>query len=120
MIKSQAKWAYYILFLSALAFVVMMVLSRDNTRRIREGWTQDLAKYSKPQTESTETKIEKITAVGESEHHKDISAFRDKLDARSNDLIANPPDTTDSTRYTTILWTTIGTVLLLAVFIKME
>jgi hypothetical protein len=120
MIKSQAKWAYYILILSALAYVIMMALSLDNTRHIREGWTPDLAKFSGKQTTSTNSKIEAVNAGPESEYQQTIGAFRDNLDGRLNDFIANPPDTTDTTRYTTILWTTLATVLLFAVFSKME
>lgn len=121
MIKSQAKWAYYILILLALVYVIMMALSLDNTRHIREGWTPDLANFSGTQTKANvNSKIEAVNAGPESEHQQTISTFRDNLDARLNDFIANPPDTTDTTRYTTILWTTLATVLLFAVFSKME
>ena len=120
MIKSQAKWAYYILILTALAYVIMMALSLDNTRLVREGWTSDLAKFSGIQTTSENSNLADITASLESKHQQEISKFRDKLNKRTTDFIANPPDTTDTTHYTTILWTTLATVLLLAIFIKME
>ena len=121
MIKSQAKWAYYILILSALAYVIMMALSLDNTRLVREGWTSDLAKFIGDETEAKAgTNLEDINAVAEINHQDKISTFRDNLNKRTTDFTANPPDTIDTTRYTTILWTTLATVLLLAIFIKME
>ena len=120
MIKRNAKLAYYILILSALAYVIMMALSLDNTRLVREGWTPDLAKFTGAQTTSTTNNLADITAGPESEHQQNLGKFRDKLDGRSKDFTENPPDTSDTTRYTTILWTTLGTVLLLAIFSKME
>ena len=120
MIKSQAKWAYYILILSALAYVIMMALSLDNTRLVREGWTSDLAKFTGDETEANHNNLAGIMAENESKHQDKISKFRDNLNKRTTDFTANPPDTTDTTRYTTILWTTLATVLLLAIFIKME
>jgi beta-lactamase regulating signal transducer with metallopeptidase domain len=120
MIKSQAKWAYYILILTALAYVIMMALSLDNTRLVREGWTSDLAKFAGTETTANINNLADITAESESKHQQKIGAFRDKLNKRTTDFIANPPDTTDTTHYTTILWTTLATVLLLAIFIKME
>lgn len=120
MIKSQAKWAYYILILSALAYVIMMALSLDNTRLVREGWTPDLAKFTGTQTTADNNNLESINAAAEITHQDVISKFRDNLNKRTTEFTANPPDTTDTTHYTTILWTTLATVLLLAIFIKME
>ena len=121
MIKSKAKSAYYILILSALAYVIMMALSLDNTRFVREGWTPDLTKFTGAQTTAlTGTNLADITAGPESYHQQKIGEFRDNLDDRTRDFTENPPDTSDTTRYTTILWTTLGTVLLLAIFSKMD
>jgi hypothetical protein len=121
MIKSKAKSAYYILILSALAYVIMMALSLDNTRLVREGWTPDLAKFSGTQTTARAgTPLDEITPGPELDHQQKIGMFRDNLDDRTRDFTENPPDTSDTTRYTTILWTTLGTVLLLAIFSKMD
>ena len=118
-IKSRAKWAFYILILSALAYVFLMLFSLDNTRAI-EGLTSDL-----PQFIGTQNNVNSIggnASADEIAFQNSIESRRKALDSRLKDLKTNKPnkDIYSSTTYTSIVWATLATVLLFVVFTGME
>jgi uncharacterized integral membrane protein len=118
MIKSRAKWAFYILILSALAYVFLMLFSLDNTMAI-EGLTPDWGNKS----ENTATGIDGNASPDEVAFQKDIESRRKILDTRLYDLKTNKPDTSIhymTTTYTSIVWATLATVLLFVIFTEME
>jgi hypothetical protein len=120
-IKSRAKWAFYILILSALAYVFLMLFSLDNTRAI-EGLTPDLPKWESPKSENTATSIVGNASPDEIAFQNSIESRRKALDSRLKDLKTNKPDKDiySSTTYTSIVWATLATVLLFVVFTGME
>ena len=119
MIKSRAKWAFYILILSALAYVFLMLFSLDNTRAI-EGLTPALPPFSG--TQNTVTSIDGNASADEIAFQNSIESRQKALDSRLNDLKTNKPDKDiySSTTYTSIVWATLATVLLFVVFTGME
>lgn len=121
MIKSRAKWAFYILILSALAYVFLMLFSLDNTRAI-EGLTPDLPKWTSSKVENTATSIGGNASADEIAFQNSIESRRKALDSRLKDLKTNKPDRDiySSTTYTSIVWATLATVLLFVVFTGME
>lgn len=120
MIKSRAKWAFYILILSALAYVFLMLFSLDNTHAI-EGLTPDLPRWTN-KMENTATSIDGNASPDEVAFQSDIDSRRKALDSRLKDLKTNKPDRDiySSTAYTSIVWATLATVLLFVVFTGME
>ncbi len=120
MIKSRAKWAFYILILSALAYVFLMLFSLDNTRTI-EGLTPDLPRWTN-KMENTATSIDGNASPDEVAFQSDIDSRRKALAKRLKDLKTNKPDRDiySSTAYTSIVWATLATVLLFVVFTGME
>ena len=121
MIKSRAKWAFYILILSALAYVFLMLFSLDNTRAI-EGLTPDLPNWESPKSENTAISIDGDASPDEIAFQNSIESRRKALDSRLKDLKTNKPDKDiySSTTYTSIVWATLATVLLFVVFTGME
>ena len=121
MIKSRAKWAFYILILSALAYVFLMLFSLDNTRAI-EGLTPDLPNWESPMSENTATSIDGDASADEIAFQNSIESRRKALAKRLKDLKTNKPDRDiySSTAYTSIVWATLATVLLFVVFTGME
>jgi hypothetical protein len=123
MIKSRAKWAFYILILSALAYVFLMLFSLDNTRAI-EGLTPDLLPFSGTQNNvnSIDGNINSDASADEIAFQNSIESRRKALDSRLKDLKTNKPDKDiySSTTYTSIVWATLATVLLFVVFTGME
>jgi hypothetical protein len=119
MIKSRAKWAFYILILSALAYVFLMLFSLDNTRTI-EGLTPDLSPFSG--TQNNVNSISANASADEIAFQNSIESRRKALDSRLKDLKTNKPDRDiySSTAYTSIVWATLATVLLFVVFTGME
>lgn len=119
MIKSRAKWAFYILILSALAYVFLMLFSLDNTRAI-EGLTPDLLSFNG--TQNTVTSIDGNASPDEIAFQNSIESRRKALANRLKDLKTNKPDRDiySSTTYTSIVWATLATVLLFVVFTGME
>jgi uncharacterized integral membrane protein len=120
MIKSRAKWAFYILILSALAYVFLMLFSLDNTRAI-EGLTPDLPRWIN-KMENTATSIDGNASPDEVAFQNSIESRRKALAKRLKDLKTNKPnrDIYSSTTYTSIVWATLATVLLFVVFTGME
>ena len=120
MIKSRAKWAFYILILSALAYVFLMLFSLDNTRAI-EGLTPDLPRWTN-KMENTATSIDGNASPDEVAFQTSIESRRKALAKRLKDLKTNKPnrDIYSSTTYTSIVWATLATVLLFVVFTGME
>ena len=121
MIKSRAKWAFYILILSALAYVFLMLFSLDNTHAI-EGLTPDLPPWSSNKMENTATSIDGNASPDEIAFQNNIESRRKALAKRLKDLKTNKPDRDiySSTTYTSIVWATLATVLLFVVFTGME
>ena len=121
MIKSRAKWAYYILILSALAYVGLMTLSLNNTK---EGLTTNLALWSNrsSNTQSEGTIYSDITS-DEADFKQDINTYRAKLDSRLKDLKTNKPESLydyNTTSYTSTVWAILVTVLLFVIFMEIE
>jgi hypothetical protein len=118
MMKNRAKWSFYILILSALAYVFLMLFSLDSTK---EGLTPDLPQWTN-KMENTATSIDGNASPDEIAFQKDIESRRKLLDKRLKDLKTNKPDTNIhyTTTYTSIVWATLGTVLLFVIFTEME
>ena len=116
--RSKLKNAFYILVALALIYVFLVNASLDNT--IKEALTPN---FFKPTA---------FTANGESGanvtdelrlYQVDMTEYRSNLDNRLKDLKTNPPSkdvgyTTES--YITIVWATLGTVLLFFIFTELE
>ena len=116
--RSKLKNAFYILVALALFYVFLINASLNNT--IREALTPDF------------TKKTTFTGNGESGanvtdelrlYQVDMTKYRSVLDNRLKDLKTNPPSkdigyTTES--YTTVVWATLGTVLLFLIFTELE
>ena len=117
MIKSRAKWAFYILIMSALAYVFLMLFSLDSTK---EGLTPDLPRFNG--TQNSANSISANASADEIAFQNSIESRRKALAKRLNDLKKNKPnkDIYSSTAYTSIVWATLATVLLFVVFTGME
>ena len=120
--RSKLKNAFYILVALVLVYVFLINASLDNTSK--EALTPDF------------TKKTSFTGNGESGSNSPTDATpellsyqvnmknnRSYLDNRLKDLKTNPPNkdigyTTES--YTTIVWATLGTVLLFLIFTELE
>lgn len=115
MTKGRAKLGFYILLFSAIAYVMLMVFSLDNTQVI-EGLTLFTG------TENTATAVTGNASPGEVAFQKDIDDYRKTLDSRLKDLKTNKPDNIqyNTSAYTSIMWATLATVLLFVIFTEME
>jgi hypothetical protein len=120
--RSKLKNAFYILVALALVYVFLVNTSLNNTSK--EALTPDFTKQTT------------FTANGESGSNSpkdvtdelrlyqvDMTNYRSNLDDRLKDLKTNPPSkdigyTTES--YTTVVWATLGTVLLFLIFTELE
>ena len=108
MTKSSVKKGFYILLFSAIAYVLLMIFSLDNTRVVIEGLTPN---------EATEN-----ASADEVAFQKEIDTYRKSMDTRLKDLKTNKPDDIqyNTTAYTSIMWATLATVLLFVFFTEME
>lgn len=111
MTKSSVKKGFYILLFSAIAYVLLMIFSLDNTRVVIEGLTPNEA-----------TPVTGEASADEVAFQKEIDTYRKSLDTRLKDLKTNKPDDIqyNTTAYTSIMWATLATVLLFVIFTEME
>lgn len=119
--RSKLKNAFYILVALALVYVFLVNASLNNT--IKEAITPDFTKRefdsgSYPASESGSNVTDPLYL-----YQVDMTSYRSDLDDRLKDLKTNPPNkdigyTTES--YTTIVWATLGTVLLFLIFTELE
>jgi hypothetical protein len=119
MMKNRAKWSFYILILSALAYVFLMMFSLDSTK---EGLTPDLPRWTN-KMENTATSIDGNASPDEVAFQSDIDSRRNALDSRLKDLKTNQPVVDinyKTSTYTSIVWATLATVLLFVIFTEME
>ena len=113
--RSKLKNAFYILVALALVYVFLINASLDNT--IKEALTPDFTAFTE-NGESGANVTEQLRL-----YQVDMTEYRSDLDDRLKDLKSNPPSkdiryTTES--YTTIVWATLGTVLLFLIFTELE
>ena len=120
--RSKLKNAFYILVALALVYVFLINASLNNT--IREAISSDFTKQptftgsgesgsNSPKDVTDELRLYQV----------DMTNYRSDLDNRLKDLKTNPPSkdigyTTES--YTTVVWATLGTVLLFLIFTELE
>ena len=116
--RSKLKNAFYILVALALVYVFLINASLDNT--IKEAISPDFTKKTSFATngESGSDVTQELYL-----YQVDMTEYRSVLDDRLKDLKTNPPSkdigyTTES--YTTIVWATLGTVLLFLIFTELE
>ena len=119
MTKGRVKQGFYILLLSAIAYVMLMVFSLDNTLVV-EGLTQPLTTFTG--TQNTATAVDENASADELTFKENIEIYRNDLDSRIKNLKTNPPEDINynTTAYTGIMWATLGTVLLFVIFTEME
>jgi hypothetical protein len=119
MTKGRVKQGFYILLLSAIAYVMLMVFSLDNTHVI-EGLTQPLTSFTGQENEAQDMSEEAST--DEVAFKNDIDNYRKNLDSRLKNLKTSLPDNImyNTTAYTSIMWATLATVLLFVIFTEME
>ena len=119
MTKSSVKKGFYILLLSAIAYVLLMIFSLDNTHVI-EGLTQPLTSFTG--TPNAATTVTGNASDDEVAFKNNIDKYRKSLDTRLKDLKTNKPDDIqyNTAAYTSIMWATLGTVLLFVIFTEME
>ncbi len=115
MTKSRVKQWFYILLLSAIAYVMLMIFSLDNTDVV-EGLTPFTG------TPNTATTVTGNASDDEVAFQKEINTYRKGLDSRLKDLKTNKPDDIqyNTSAYTSIMWATLATVLLFVIFTEME
>jgi len=123
--RSKLKNAFYILIALALVYVFLVNTSLNNTSK--EALTPDFEKRvfdsgSNPQSESGSNRPKDVTDELRL-YQVDMTNYRSDLDNRLKDLKTNPPSkdigyTTES--YTTVVWATLGTVLLFLIFTELE
>jgi hypothetical protein len=120
--RSKLKNAFYILVALALVYVFLINASLNNT--IREAISSDFTKKTTFRTSGEYgTNIPKDVTDELRLYQVDMTNYRSVLDDRLKDLKTNPPSkdigyTTES--YTTIVWATLGTVLLFLIFTELE
>jgi len=142
--RSKLKNAFYILIALALVYVFLVNASLDNT--IKEAITGRISDKPTPwivfdaagfdangnydgksQPIRSETNaapdINGNVSTELESYYENIKKYRIDLDDRLKDLKTNPPNkdigyTTES--YTTIVWATLGTVLLFLIFTELE
>ena len=117
--KGRVKLGFYILLLSAIAYVMLMVFSLDNTHVI-EGLTPPLAPFTG--TQNRASSVTGNASTDEVAFQKNIDTYRKNLDSRLKDLKTNPPDNINynTAAYTSIMWATLATVILFVIFTEME
>jgi hypothetical protein len=120
--RSKLKNAFYILVALALVYVFLVNTSLNNTSK--EALTPDFEKQT-TFTENGESGSNRPKDVTDKLrlYQVDMTNYRSDLDNRLKDLKTNPPSkdigyTTES--YTTIVWATLGTVLLFLIFTEIE
>ncbi len=120
--RSKLKNAFYILVALALVYVFLINASLNNTSK--EALTPDFTKQTtftgngesgsnSPKDVTNDLRLYQV----------DMTNYRSDLDDRLKDLKTNPPSkdigyTTES--YTTVVWATLGTVLLFLIFTELE
>jgi hypothetical protein len=128
--RSKLKNAFYILIALALVYVFLINASLNNTSK--EALTPDFEKIvfdNVPDVTDNSQTIEDNSESGSDVTEKlrlyqvEMTNYRSDLDDRLKDLKTNPPSkdigyTTES--YTTIVWATLGTVLLFLIFTELE
>ncbi len=126
--RSKLKNAFYILVALALVYVFLINASLDNTSK------EALSPFSKREFDKDSSTVDDDSEVGNTNgvpnattklqlYQVDMTSYRSVLDDRLKDLKTNPPSkdigyTTES--YTTIVWATLGTVLLFLIFTELE
>ena len=128
--RSKLKNAFYILVALALVYVFLINASLNNTSK--EALTPDFTKRvfdnvadEIGNSQSLEDNSESGSDVTDKLrlYQVDMANYRSDLDNRLKDLKTNPPSkdigyTTES--YTTVVWATLGTVLLFLIFTELE
>jgi hypothetical protein len=126
--RSKLKNAFYILVALALVYVFLINASLNNT--IREANSPDFEKRvfdigDNPKSEEVDNNgVANGTATETLYNYQvDMTDYRSNLDDRLKDLKTNHPSndigyTTES--YTTVVWATLGTVLLFLIFTELE
>ena len=109
--RSILKNAFYILIALALVYVFLVNASLDNT--IKEALTPFSGNGESGSDVTDKLRLYQV----------DMTEYRSNLDNRLKDLKTNPPSkdvgyTTES--YITIVWATLGTVLLFFIFTELE
>ena len=109
--RSKLKNAFYILVALALVYVFLINASLDNTSK------EALTPFSGDGESDSNATPELLS------YQVDMTEYRSVLDDRLKDLKTNPPSkdigyTTES--YTTVVWATLGTVLLFLIFTELE
>jgi hypothetical protein len=117
--KGRVKQGFYILLLSAIAYVLLMIFSLDNTHVI-EGLTQPLTSFTG--TQNTATTVDENASSDEVTFKNNIETYRKGLDSRLKELKTTTPEDIryNTAAYTSIMWATLGTVLLFVIFTEME
>ncbi len=125
--RSKLKNAFYILVALALVYVFLVNASLDNT--IREALvTPNFINVRFDGANLDESEVKGDDMYGDvtpalHSYQVDMTKYRSDLDNRLKDLKTNPPSkdigyTTES--YTTVVWATLGTVLLFLIFTELE
>jgi len=120
--RSKLKNAFYILVALALVYVFLINASLNNT--VKEALSPDFTKKTTFTTNGESGSNSPKEATEELlSYQVDMTEYRSVLDDRLKDLKTNPPSkdigyTTES--YTTIVWATLGTVLLFLIFTELE
>ena len=120
--RSKLKNAFYILVALALVYVFLVNASLNNT--IREAISSDFPKKTSFSTNGESGSNSTRDVTDELRLYQvDMTKYRSGLDNRLKDLKTNPPNkdigyTTES--YTTVVWATLGTVLLFLIFTELE
>ena len=122
--RSKLKNAFYILVALALVYVFLINASLNNTSKeaLSPFSIREFDSGNNPASESG-SNIPKDATEELLLYQVDMTEYRSKLDDRLKDLKTNPPSkdigyTTES--YTTIVWATLGTVLLFLIFTELE
>lgn len=120
--RSKLKNAFYILVALALFYVFLINASLNNT--IREAISSDFIKQT-TFTGNSESGSNNPRDVTDNLRLYQVNMKNNRiyLDDRLKDLKTNPPNkdigyTTES--YTTVVWATLGTVLLFLIFTELE
>lgn len=120
--RSKLKNAFYILIALALVYVFLVNTSLDNTSK--EALTPDFTKQTTFTTNGESGSNSPKDVTDELRLYQvDMTNYRSDLDNRMKDLKTNHPSkdigyTTES--YTTVVWATLGTVLLFLIFTELE
>ena len=124
--RSKLKNAFYILVALALVYVFLINASLNNTSK--EALTPDFVEREFDSGSNPASEVVNTNGVANATdklqlYQVDMTSYRSNLDDRLKDLKTNPPSkdiryTTES--YTTIVWATLGTVLLFLIFTELE